>query len=97
LLIDVPLIGRESASDRRELYFLVRTVGDRWLMEMRDANVALDPSVWATVFESAPSGQPERGLSQIPQILTKYGGDICIKETVREGGTTVLLRLKVAG
>ena len=96
LLIDTPLIGRESASDRRELYFLVRTAGDRWMMEMRDASVTLDSSVWATVFEPAPGGQPERGLSLIPPILAKYGGDICIKGTVREGGTTVLLRLKVA-
>ena len=64
---------------------------------MRDGTVTLDSSVWATVFEPASIGQPERGLSQIPPILIKYGGDICIKETVREGGTTVLLRLKVAG
>ena len=97
LLIDTPLIGRESASDIRELYFLVRTVGDRWLMEMRDGTATLDSSVWATVFEPSSSGEANRGLSQIPPILAKYGGDICIKETVREGGTTVLLRLKVAG
>jgi hypothetical protein len=97
LLIDTPLIDREGTSDRRELYFLVRTVGDRWMMEMRDASVTLDSSIWATVFEPHPGVQPEKGLSQIPPILAKYGGDICIKETVREGGTTVLLRLKVAG
>ena len=97
LLIDTQLIGRETAPGGRELYFMVRTAGDRWMMEMRDATVTLDSSVWATVFEPARSGQPEKGLSQIPPILAKYGGDICIKETVREGGTTVLLRLKVAG
>jgi signal transduction histidine kinase/ligand-binding sensor domain-containing protein len=96
LLIDTPLIGREAVSEGRELFFVVRTVGDRWMMEMRDSSITLDPSVWATVFEPAPGGQPERGLALIPLILAKYGGDICIKETVREGGTTVLLRMKVA-
>ena len=97
LLTNTPLIGRESLSDKRELYFMVRTAGDRWIMEMRDGTVTLDPSVWATVFEPPASGRPDSGLSEIPLILAKYGGDICIKETVREGGTTVLLRLKVAG
>jgi signal transduction histidine kinase/ligand-binding sensor domain-containing protein len=97
LLIDTPLMGKEAAPEGRELYFLVRTAGDRWMMEMRDPGVTLDPSVWAMVFEPASGEQPGRGLSQIPPILAKYGGDICIKETVREGGTTVLLRLKVAG
>ena len=96
LLIDTPLVGKESVIDGRELYFLVRSAGDRWMMEMRDGTVTLDSSVWATVFQPASSGQPNMGLSQIPPILAKYGGDICIKETVREGGTTVLLRLKVA-
>jgi signal transduction histidine kinase/ligand-binding sensor domain-containing protein len=96
LLIDTPLIGRDSAADMRELYFLVRTAGDRWMMEMRDGSVTLDPSIWAMVFEPSSSGEAPRGLSQIPPILAKYGGDICIKGTVREGGTTVLLRLKVA-
>ena len=97
LLIDTPLIGRESGSDRRELYFTVRTAGDRWMMEMRDGTVTLDSNIWATVFEPAPIGQQRKNLSLIPPILSKYGGDICIKETMREGGTTVLLRLKVAG
>lgn len=97
LLIDTPLIGRESGSDMRELFFMVRTAGDRWMMEMRDGTVTLDSSVWATAFEPAPIGEPQKDLSLIPPILAKYGGDICIKDTVREGGTTVLLRLKVAG
>ena len=37
LLINTPLIGRQSTRDGRELYFLLWTAGDRWMMEMRNA------------------------------------------------------------
>ena len=97
LLIDTPLVPQEPSLERRELFFVVRTAGDRWMLEMRDGDVTLNSSLWRTIFEPPTAGAAGSGLWQIPLILAKYGGDICIKETLREGGTTVLLRMKVAG
>lgn len=96
LLMETPLTAVVPGSPR-ELSFLVRTAGDRWALEMRDKSAYLEPDNWAGVFALPTSSEKAAGLAQIPVILAKYEGDICIKESLREGGTTILLRLKLIG
>ena len=94
LLLQTPLVEAVGAR-LRELSFVVSTAGDRWTMEMRDKKAYLEPNQWGRVFALSPDGEKAQGLSQIAPMLAKYGGDICIKESAEDNGTTVLLRLKV--
>ncbi|MGB2868864.1 MAG: two-component regulator propeller domain-containing protein [Bacteroidota bacterium] len=87
-----------SAQKERKLVISARLRLDRWLIEISDSGSGIPSERWQAVFEQAngASVAHEPQLSDIPPILQKYEGDICVKESSEKFGTTYLLRLKAA-
>lgn len=89
------VLGRMPENEETELVFAGRVVGGRWELEMRDSKLYLEPQLWETIFTPSENNTQEAELSKLPDMLRKYDGDISIKESVENSGTTFLLRLQV--
>lgn len=90
------VVGQPHGNEETKLVFGGRVVNSRWELEMRDTALYLEPHLWGTIFAPAENNAQETELSKLPDILRKYDGDISIKESVKHGGTTFLLRLQIA-
>jgi len=77
-----------------ELSFEVRTSQDWWMLEMRHNGLFIPSDRWRGAFtaDAVPGGVT---LSAVPEILAKYDGDICIKASDEDSGTTLLVRLRI--
>lgn len=69
-----------------------RTYLDRWFLEISDSEILLPPERWFTLFDvQAKDSQ----LAETADILQKHEGDVSVKESVPDKGTTILIRLKL--
>jgi hypothetical protein len=82
------LLDWAVAQGEGEISFRVRTNEDRWLLEMRHDGLIIPLDRWHNVFASVP-------VSAVPEMLTKYGGDVCVKASEEGSGTTLLVRLRL--
>lgn len=78
----------------RELSFVTRTSVDRWLLEIHDSSLYVPLHMWRDVF-SGKGLAGRANLAKVPEILAKYDGDICVKDSVEGVGTSFLLRLRM--
>ncbi len=92
-VVDV-LIDWAFAQADGELSFDVKTSQDRWMLEMRHDGLFLPPDRWHKMF-THDTGLASDTLSAIPEILSKYDGDICVKASSEDSGTTLLVRLRL--
>lgn len=73
---------------------IARTAGDRWLLEIHNDKLFVPLPLWREVFmEKGLSGHEE--LLVVPEIVGKYDGEVCVKESNEGAGTTILLRLRI--
>jgi VCBS repeat protein/histidine kinase/DNA gyrase B/HSP90-like ATPase len=65
-------------------------------IEIMNNGVVIDPDKWAWIFQSgmSDSGSSGQGLAQARSTLERYGGNIFIKESSPENGTTFTIQLK---
>ncbi|MEK6757153.1 MAG: hypothetical protein AABZ02_13460 [Bacteroidota bacterium] len=92
-LIDHPT-SQANDDIGRELTFAARTGIDQWLLEMHDNSLYIPLQMWRDVF-SGKGLAGRANLAKVPEILGKYDGDICVKDSVEGVGTTFLLRLRM--
>jgi signal transduction histidine kinase len=92
-VVDV-LIDWAFAQGDGELSFDVKTSQDRWMLEMRHNGFSLPSDRWHRVFTN-DTGLASDALSAVPEILSKYDGDICVKASSEDSGTTLLVRLRL--
>jgi hypothetical protein len=88
------LIDWAFAQGDGELSLDVKTSQERWMLEMRHDGLFLPPDRWHEVFTD-DTGLASDNLSAVPEILSKYDGDICVKASSEDSGTTLLVRLRL--
>jgi hypothetical protein len=86
--------GQANEDTEPELAFVARTSVDRWLLEIHDSSIYVPLHMWRDVF-SGKGLAGRANLAKVPEILGKYDGDICVKDSVEGVGTTFLLRLRM--
>ena len=88
------LLGWAAARGEGELSFRVRTDQASWMLEMRHDGLYIPPDRWGKVFTGdAPLASVD--LSTVPEILSKYDADICVKSSSKDSGTALLVRLRL--
>ena len=84
------LLDWGAAQGEGEISFQARTNENRWQLEMRHDGLVIPLDRWHNVFTSA-------ALAAVPEMLSKYGGDACVKASEEGSGTTLLVRLRLLG
>ncbi|MBI3005401.1 MAG: hypothetical protein HYY49_08290 [Ignavibacteriales bacterium] len=85
-------VRRPTSGKARMISVNGRTYLDRWLLEVSDSGILLKPDLWKTFFDPQTKGST---LVDAAEVLQKYEGDVSIKESVPDKGTTILMRLKL--